>query len=195
MNNNTKISKSSGEQNISRYDARTGLGYGKIRNVFHKPRSSNTDYPYTEDDDFDEVQWEDEETSLAIDKKILRHVKGDFGAIKSTSPFYFAAGNTKLSDCFERPDEVLNEIYTLSNSLSPVPNLYKNRVSSGTGSSTSSGAISQNSFKKTGSRKGFSSSPPELKYNKNDNDDDEDIFNLEDLVKKLEIETGNFQLR
>ena len=194
MNNNTKIPKSIGEQNISRYDARTGLGYGKIKSVFHKPRSSNGSYPYTEEDMYNDVEWEDEETSAAVSTKLIKHTQGDFGANKAVDPFYFAAGNTKLAACFERPDDVLIEVYTLANSLSPVPNLYKKRVSSGTGSGTRAGAISQNSFKKTGSKKGFSSAPPELKYNKSDNDADEVIFNLEDLVKKLELKSGNFQL-
>ena len=63
------------------------------------------------------------------------------------------------------------------------------------GSRVGSGAISVQNFRRTGSEKGYASAPPEIKYDKNVNDEDEVIFNLEDLVKKLEKQTGNFRVR
>lgn len=193
---NTKIAKSASEISFSRYDSRNDLGYGRTSNKFHKPRSMGGSYPYVEKSEFDiETEWEDEETHKAIDSKILHHQKSDPYSKKSTNPFYFAAGNTKLSDCFFRTDEILEEVHALSNSLVPIPGMTKKRDNFGGGSRTSSGAISNKSFRRTGSEKGYASAPPDIKYDKNDNDHDEVIFNLEDLVKKLQLKTGNFRYR
>ena len=124
----TKISKSASEISFSRYDSRNDLGYGRTSNKFHKPRSMGGSYPYGERSEFDiETEWEDEETHKAIDSKILHHQKSDPYSKKSTNPFYFAAGNTKLSDCFFRTDEILEEVHALSNSLVPVPGMTRKR--------------------------------------------------------------------
>ena len=192
--NSTKISKSSGESFFSRYDTRNDLGYGRTSAKFHQPRSLGSIYPNEERSDFDtDEDWSDEDSLEAISKKTKSHQKTDPFSKKATNPFYFAAGNTKLSDCFFRSDQVLEEIATLSKSFSPAPHAYKKRGNFAGGHRTSPGSISNQSFRKTGSRKGYSSSPPEIKYDKNVNDEDEVIFNLEDLVRKLEIETGNFR--
>lgn len=191
-----KSSKSVSEPSFSRYDSRNDLGYGRTSDKFHKSRSMGGSYPYQEKSEFDtDTDWEDEDSQEAIDSKIPQHRKSDPYSKKGTNPFYFAAGNTKLSDCFFRSDEVLEEIYTLSNSLVPIPSMTKNRTNFGGGSRVSSGAVSNQSFRKTGSEKGYASSPPEIKYDKNVNDEDERIFNLEDLVKRLEIATGNFRVQ
>ena len=190
----TKVSKGISEPISSRYDARNDLGYGRTIDKFHKARKMGGAYPYQEKSDYDnETNWEDEETHAVIHKKIPKHEPSDAGAKKGTNPFYFAAGNTKLSDCFLRPEEVLKEIHTLSNSLVPIPGMTKNKVRRATGSSAHSGAISNQNFRRTGTKKGYASPPPEIKYDKNVNDEDEVIFNLEDLVKKLEVQTGNFR--
>lgn len=190
----TKVSKGISEPIASRYDARNDLGYGRTSNKFHKPRQMGGVYPYQEKSDYDnETEWEDEETHTIIYKKIPRRKASDPGAKKGINPFYFAAGNLKLSDCFLRPDEVLKEIHAHSNSLVPIPDMTKRKVRSAVGSTTHSGAISNQNFRRTGTKKGYASPPPEIKYDKNVNDEDEVIFNLEDLVKKLEIQTGNFR--
>lgn len=190
----TKIAKGVSEPIISRYDSRNDLGYGRTSDKFHKPRAMGGAYPYQEKSDFDtDVDWEDQDTHDAIGTKVKNHQKTDPFSKKSVNPFYFAAGNTKLSDCFYRTDDVLKEVHSLSNSLVPIPGMIKNRKNFSGGSRTSSGTISNQNFRRTGSEKGYSSSPPEIKYDKNVNDDDEVIFNLEDLVKKLELQTGNFR--
>ena len=189
----TKIPKSSGELSVSRYDSRNDLGYGRTSDKFHKPRSLGSVYPYVEKSRFDDEEFEDEDTSNAIAKKIHTHQKSDPFSKKGTNPFYFAAGSTKLADCFFRFEKVISEVFTLSNSLSPVPSLSKKRSKTSPGSGQHAGAISSKSFRRTGSEKGYSSAPPEIKYAKNVNDEDEVIFNLEDLVKKLERQTGNFR--
>jgi hypothetical protein len=190
----TKIPKSVGEPSISRHDSRSDLGYGRISNKFHKPRKESGTFPYLVDQ-YSEIDWEDEETHAAIEKKIQKHQRSDPFMKKSTSPFYFAAGNTKLSDCFQRTEEVLEEIHSLGDSMSPIPHLTKKRREMSGGSSVHSGGISSSSAKRTGSEKGYASAPPDIKYDKNDNDHNEVIFNLEDLVKKLQLKTGNFRYR
>ena len=186
--------KNSGESFFSRYDSRNDLGYGRNSNKFHKPRSLSGNYPYQEESDYDsDTDWEDEESRTAIDSKSPSHKKSDPFSKKSTNPFYFVAGNTKLSDCFSRPDDVLAEIHAMANSLVPFPAMNKNRTNFSGGSRVASSAISGQTGKLRGSKKGFSSSPPEIKYDKIVNDEDEVIFNLEDLVKKIAVETGSFR--
>lgn len=189
-----KKSKHSSEHFFSRYDARQDLGYGRVSQKFHKPRQMPKQYPYSRDEDDEASEWHDHETQQAIGKKTLNFYKTDPFAIKGSNPFYFAAGNTKLSDCFYRIDRVLEEVHALKNSMSPIPTPKKNRARSGLGASINSKSLSHNSYKRTGSRKGFSSSPPDLKYDKNVNDDLDSIFNLDDLAKRQEHESGNFKL-
>ena len=191
----TRIAKSVSEPSFSRYDTRNDLGYGRTTAKFHKSRSMGGSYPYQEKSEFDvETDWEDEDSQGAIDSKIPQHHKSDPYSKKGTNPFYFAAGNTKLSDCFFRTDEILEEVHALSNSLVPIPGMTKKRGNFSGGTRVGSGAISSQNFRRTGSEKGYATAPPEIKYDKNVNDEDNVIFNLEDLVKKLEIETGNFRL-
>ena len=187
--------KRSSEIFPSRYDSRSDLGYGRTSNKFHKPRPhGGGSYPYSEKSEHDVEGTEvDEETHLVISKKNPKHRQSDPFIKKGTNPFYFAGGNTKLSDCFFRIDSVLREVFAMANSLVPIPGMTKNRKNFSGGSRASSSSISGQTLKRTGSEKGFSSAPPEIKYDKSVNDEDEVIFNLEDLVKKLEIETGNFR--
>lgn len=192
----TKIPKSVSEPSISRYDSRNDLGYGRTKEKFHKPRSSGASYPYMEKSEYDvDTEWEDQETQRVIHDKVPKHQKTDPFSKKGTNPFYFASGNTKLSDCFYRTDEVLKEIHTMANSLVPIPGMMKKRTNFSGGSRTASGSITNQNFKRTGSEKGYASAPPKIKYDKNVNDDDEVIFNLEDLIKKLEKQTGNFRVQ
>jgi len=189
-----RVPKSVGEPSISKHDGRTDLGYGRISNKFHKPRQESGTFPYSVDH-HSEIEWEDEETHSAIDKKTQKHQRTDPFMKKGTSPFYFAAGNTKLSDCFQRTEDVLKEIHSLGDSMAPIPQMTKKRREMSGGSGVRSGGISNASFKRTGSKKGYASAPPDIKYDKNDNDHNEVIFNLEDLVKKLQLKTGNFRYR
>ena len=98
------------------HDDRKGLGYGQIKNRFHKPRQSGSDYPY-KTDDYEDSEFEDEETELAINKKVPVVYATDFGAAAGTDPFYFAAGNVKLSDAFFRTDQLIEAMSTFSDSI------------------------------------------------------------------------------
>ncbi len=71
--------------------------------------------------------FEDEETVKSIRSKVPTVYKTEPLAYKSVDPFYFVAGNTKLSDCFYRTDTVLEEIHALGDSMSPIPSLYRTK--------------------------------------------------------------------
>lgn len=174
------------------HDDRKGLGYGQIKNRFHKPRQSGSDYPY-KTDDYEDAEFEDEETESAISKKVPVVYATDFGAAAGTDPFYFAAGNVKLSDAFFRTEQLIEAMTTFSDSMSPASHLYKSKKPSlgrGSGASFPSGA---GSYKRTGSRRGFSSAPPMPKIKaissyEDDIEDEDEIFNLKDLANATTID-------
>lgn len=178
-------------------DARTGLGYGLSKNKFHKPKKMNNTYPYAEVDDLPE--YDDEESKAAIQKKAKNRGKTSGFSLKTNDPFYFAAGNIKLSDCFERPDLVLQEIFALGASMSPVPQTSRTKSTSlgrGSGSSFVPGV---GSYKRTGTKKGYFSAPPKPNVKKTElsTDDEEDIpiADMEDLAIKQSLRNGTFSRR
>ena len=115
----TNVAKKISEPVSSRYDDRAGLGYGVLKNRFHNPRQSSNSFPYIFDEFAEEIKSmpEDEESSAAIAKKVHKPLVTDPLAHKSVNPFYYAAGNTKLSDCFFRTATMLEQIAALGLSL------------------------------------------------------------------------------
>ena len=192
--NNLTISTKVVENISSRYDDRKGLGYGVLKGKFHVPRSLNTSYPYTDEDVYaSDEEFEDEETSSSIRAKTLDFFKTDPLSHKSTDAFYFSGGNIKLSDCFNRPDYVLNEVNVFGDSMSPVPGDYKTTsFGKGSGASFPSGV---GNLKRTGSKRGYFSSPPRVKDDDETRPEDEPIENLEDLFIKQSRERGEFSLK
>jgi hypothetical protein len=174
--------------------ARTGLGYGILEPKFQLPRSLNSAYPYDDHDPY-EMEVEDVEVSddsvAAVGKKSLDYSPVDHFAAAGTDPFYFVAGNTKLSDCFSRQEKVLAEIAAFGDSMAAIPQLNQRRGPSATGYTTAfayPGGGGSN-FRRTGSFRGWSKSPPPLKAELEDEfPDEEDIYTLSDLVKKRQIE-------
>ena len=179
----------------SRYDDRKGLGYGVLKGKFHLPRTSNASYPYSDEDKYAEEEFEDEDSSNAIKLKSLDFIKNDPFAHKSTDAFYFVGGNTKLSDCFERPDDVLREIDSLGDSMSAVPGIYKSSSTSGLGRSGASSPSGVGNFKRTGSKRGYFSPPPRVKDDDESREEDEPIENLEDFFKKQSLARGEFSFK
>ena len=176
--------------NAPYHDDRKGLGYGQVKNKFHKPRKSGSSYPYMVDD-FDDEGFEDEETAAAINKKTPDVYVTDFGAAAGTDPFYFASGNVKLSDAFFRTDSVIEEMMTFSDSMSTMPYKYKGK---GPGMSTSGTAFPSGvgSYKRTGSKRGYFSTHPMPKVAAVEEYDDEieaqeEIYTLEDLAKRVKL--------
>lgn len=177
------------------HDAMTDSGYGSIKPKFHVPRTRNAVYPYVDEDDHEE--YEDDESEEAITRKIDFPLMGDF--FSKRDPFYYVAGNTKLSDCFERTDQVLSEIHALGDSMASIPNLYKNKGPGLGGSSRASFVPGVGSFKRTGSKKGYFSAPPDVNFDDeeiiNDDPEDKPVVNMRDLAKKTTRLKGNFSVR
>ena len=172
-------------------DDRKGLGYGQLTNKYHKPRMAASTFPFTPDDILDgEEDFEfDEETSDAVRSKTYHFQTTDPGAAKSANRIYYAGATTNLSACFERPDEVLLEIGGIAKGMVPIPRLYKKGYDGPAvgGYSTSPMSFKVGAAKKTGTKRGWSSSPPESKVAAEieydlDLDPDE-FFSLSDLAK------------
>ena len=179
----------------SSHDGRTGLGYGLTTNRLHKPRKMGNIYPYIENEVIED--YEDQETEDAIRSKIDFPVRNDTYSAAGTDPFYFVAGNTKLSDCFERPDKVLKEVHALGASMSPIPMKRSNvGMTRSGGSSFPSGT---GNYRRTGTKKGYFSAPPKIKFYDSEDvlldDEDISIDNLADLATKQDKRNGTFSAR
>ena len=180
---------------IGSLDDKKGMGYGVVEPKFHLPRSANTSYPYVDEDPIAGIEIEiDDETVRSVGKKSIDHTTVDHRAGNATGPFYFASGNTKLSDCFWRPENVLREVFALGDSMSPVPQLStkKGPATSGGGSSFPYQGGGGTSYKRTGTLRGWSKSPPPSKVaaeiEGEELDEEGDIYSLVDLAKKGYLE-------
>lgn len=175
-----------GQPNV---DARGDLGYGRVKPRFHISRSRGQSYPYTEPDphevELEELE-DDEETLDAIAQKTMTFTQMDPFAINKSNPFYYGAGNLKLSDCFWRTDRVLEEVHAMGTSMSPIPQLHRGpRVSFGpslTGDSHTQ-YLTPGNFRRTGSELGWSHAPPP--NSPDDDDTGERVESLEDLLALL----------
>ena len=171
------------------HDARSDLGYGRVTPRFHVSRQRQDFFPYLQPDySADDIEDEviDNESIDAINTKIstLGSTSMDPYAINKTNPFYYGAGNLKLSDCFQRPDAVLLEMEVMANSMYPMPGMYKGKnvmfnAPIG-GVSGHSQTITSGSPLRSGTHYGWSHAPLT-----DDNQHDEDIYTLEDLVSFL----------
>ena len=152
-------------------DGRAGLGYGQKEPKFHISRQEPSSYPYPEGDDY-----EDEDISdipIEIQDKLRKIINGylvsDFLAMKGTDPFYYVAGNNKLSE------------RVTGKSISPMPGLYKKRIQVGGGTPEPT-ASSPSSLQRLGSTIGYShphrSVGPDRDVTYEDIDDIEDIDEL-----------------
>ena len=175
-------------------DARTGLGYGILNPKTQFPRQMGGEFPYIEQEDSGDEDF-DEKSTDAVSKKYQSHVPSDFLRAAGSEPFYFVAGNTKLSDCFWNPGKVLNEIAAFSNSMVPLPSLYKKP---GPGLSASGPSFiypggGGSNFKRTGTLQGWSHAPPEMWLQADisaDEDESEEILTLKDLADKILSDRG-----
>jgi len=145
---------------FSPHDANLDKGYGKLNPDKQLPRQQNSDFPYSTPDQYDLSDVEDVEEDEAIRKKSVPFMTNDPYAGAAANPFYFVGGNTKLSDCFDRPDDVLAEIGVMASSMNTVPHIYKGRGPSGKGATT---WATTGNFKRTGSKRGYTSPPPPSK--------------------------------
>lgn len=174
-------------------DARTDLGYGK-HPKFHVPRQQGGCYPYGCDDDAfgaDELFESDPDTVTALALKTVQAIKNDPYSIKGTNPFYFAAGSTKLSDCFERPDEVLAEVHTLARSMWPIP-MNRNRRRTGLSGASAKYPHGARMYRRPGSKEGyFYFNVGDLIEDPVKDPSDAPVNNLKDLAKKMSSRRSN----
>ena len=165
-------------------DTNSDRGYGRTTSKFHDPRSSGKSYPYLEKDNWEE--YEDEETSDAIASKLDFPIKTDTYSAAGKDSFYFVAGNIKLSDCFERPDDVLKEIHSLGDSMSPIKSNHRSTGQGRSGGSSFPSGVG--SYLRTETKRGYFSAPPKFKVDQEEKEfwDEEDIpiMNLKDLARK-----------
>ena len=133
-------------------DSRQGLGYGtNTPSGRFDSRQMQSSYPYTDPDEWD---LDDEPEDSATDEfvtKILGNYTGQ-DPDPYADPFYVAAGNTKMS-----------EIAVSRNSISAIPGAYKQKQAVAGGYATSPQSYTVGSMKRTGSKMGYFSPPPESK--------------------------------
>jgi len=177
---------------VRSHDDKKGLGYGVLEpSGRFEPRTYSTFYPYLDPDPYDDLEPATEEEQKGVRKKVPPLVRNDSMAGNSADSFYFVAGNTKLSDCFARPDNILSEVDVAAKSMSPVPSAYKNTkgASASIGRSGSSFPFSVGNYKRTGTQYGYSRAPKIASIYDADIDDlsDDEIdsvrnFNLKDFI-------------
>ena len=161
----------------TKFDAMTGKGYGHIGR-YHKQRLRNSSYPYIDPDDTD---LDEDEVSSDVKQKIHKKVNivapiNDPMSSHGVDKFYFVAGNTKLSECFENTLLVLEKVVSYARMFSPVPKLNKGKITSPGGASFSNGV---GNYRRIGMTRGFSSAPPP--FNDFHLEDEEEDSDGEDL--------------
>lgn len=146
------------------HDANLDKGYGKLNPDKQLARQQNSVYPYLTPDQYDLDDMEDTGEEELVRKKSVTFMTNDPFAGSALNPFYFVGGNTKLSDCFERPDDVLIEISAMQSSMG--------------------------NFKRTGSKRGYTSSPPPSKIAVQldaERNPDDNVPEVEDFDHAVEI--------
>jgi hypothetical protein len=156
------------------HDDKKGLGYGVLDPQYDDPRQSQGYYPYLDPDVHvanEEEMLDDEELDVFVAKTNAGYLPSDFLAPAFTDPFYFVAGNTKISDCIYRENNVsfestsgktpMHELVLKETGLSE----YRGRkhgpmLRTGTAFPYPGGGGT--SYKRTGSVSGYSHSPPPL---------------------------------
>jgi len=182
-------------QGVGSYDAKAGLGYGVTEpSGRFEPRQQQGSYPYTDPDpysDLDEEEvFDDEELDAFVTAVNLGYNTVDYLSAAGNDPFYFAAGNTKLSEL------------SVSGGISPIPDLYKKRHASA-GGGASPANYHQPSFRTrsntqpSGTKHGFSRAPkpmdivePENAYYLDDipSDDERTLLKLRKLIAAIHQE-------
>ena len=142
------------------HDANLDKGYGKLNPDKQLSRQQNSVYPYVTPDQYDLEDVEEPDEDERVRSKSVQFVTNDPFAGAAANPFYFVGGNTKLSDCFERPDDVLAEIGVMQSSMNTAPHIYKGRTA---GSGGVAVHAKTGNFRRTGSKRGYTSPPPPSK--------------------------------
>ena len=179
----SKVSIGGGNFPASHGDGRDDLGYGRLNPKYHVNKMlGNDSYPYRDQDE----DLEDVETFIDEDEEeeMWDRMSGPSGYDPGGGhydPFSFAGGNTNLSG----PSHI-GESFA-SNSMVPIPDLYKNRGSGALGG-TKSGTVrgdgsTMSATFDTGDRWGWSNPV----YKEIDTDSENEYnYTLEDIAANSE---------
>ncbi len=161
-----------------RLDTRNDLGYGRTTQKYHKPRvHGDPTFPYVEPPtEIDDDLVVDDETIDSIIQKLQQPRAYDPLPYNDTEGQYYAAGNTKLSEA--------------SNTMKPIPDLYKNRSRTPLGTSPRYPQGPADGFstrsRPTGDRYGYSTMYGE------DDESEEPAYTLQDIAEKQIDELRKF---
>ena len=191
-------SPSAGHSNVK--DTRSDLGYGRIEPKFHVDLVQSSHFPYIADDLElpEEEVLDDEVLDDFLNKVGMKPKTIDPGSRSSADPFYFVGGNTSLADCFDRPDDILCEIEVVAKAMSVNRPFLRKRPhkpkqqrgpNDQVGASFPSGG--PGNFRPTGSKKGFSSPPPEIIMGDESIDPVDSAYRLEDILSPDEKAVSN----
>jgi len=168
-------------------DTRSGLGYGlSVPSGRFEPRSLQQSFPYLDEDPYEVEELDDEKLDNDIKSKISSKLNVNAHATDSlaanrTDPFYYAAGNTKFSE----------NISVAKNSIVAIPGLYKGAPGGSTvGGFSTAPAVSVKSYRRTGTKRGYSSPPPPTATPKGY---ELVTFNLKDMLDNDEIAIMKFK--
>ena len=169
-------------------DSRHDLGYGKSFNDKQSQRMSNSNFPYSDPDPYQDLEYteEDQDTSKKVADKMYVAKTNDPGDVAKSDPFYFVAGNTKLSDCFSRVDDVLLEVEVAKNSLTPTPGTW-NKAPRGSGGGAS--YITLKTGKVGGTKKGWSK-PHDKVAIEAEEEESQGIMSVWDILKNQRYKKG-----
>jgi len=160
-------------------DSRNDLGYGLSKNKFHNPRNLNNLYPYHEEDEgYDDPEILD--FDILVLQKIYNKISTpgqSFDPLikRSKDAMAYVSGNRPLS---------LSEIMTQS--LVPIPDLYKSRTNVGGG--TVNKMIRPGQYNRTGTYRGWSHANQEdyaeLSFEEYSNSEDPAVERAKKIIKK-----------
>ena len=164
-------------------DTLLGRGRGGLDNNFSNGIAGNSSFPYTDPDDHEDADDADPDDLHAIKRKTADFVKTDSLPLGSVAPFYFSEGRKHLLDCFSKNDLIIAEIMKFAEAVSNMP-YTSNSVP------TSPAGTGGSSYKRTGSKQGWSSAPPlskvAIEQQFVEEDDDQYTYELVDLIKNDE---------
>ncbi len=180
-------------QGVGSYDDKAGLGYSPVKpSGRFEPRQLQGDFPYTDPDPYEDLDDEEgvfdaDDLDAFVVAVNMGYKPSDYLSAAGNDPFYFVAGNTKLSEL------------SVSRGISPMPDLYKKRQASA-GGGASPASSHQPTFRTrantqpTGTKHGWSRAPkpldivePDPVYHLDDmpTDDERTLTNLRKLIAAI----------
>jgi hypothetical protein len=194
---NTQIAKFVVPQVATHGDDRLGLGYGQLQQRFHKPKISAQTFPFHAEEELEEEEsdYPSENSQIAVKSKVGDFQPNDFLAYKKANRLYYAGAATQLAACFSRPDAVLVEIGGIGRGIVPIPGLYQSLDGPALGGySVAPVSFDERPYKRTGTERGWATTPPESKIEAEieyeEDDPKEEFYTLDGLSKIQRLSLG-----